>query len=67
MLDAGREREREDGGGAVVSAMVASKLMGAQSATVLAYANSGDITGERRGQPYIVGYTAAAFIRPAAS
>ena len=55
------------GGAAVVSAMVASQLMGARAATVLAYANSGDITGERRGRPYIVGYTAAAFTRPAAS
>ncbi len=50
------------GGSAVVSAMVAAKLLGARSATVLAYANSGDITGERRGRPYIVGYTAAAFV-----
>ncbi len=53
------------GGAAVVTVMLAAKERGADAATVLAYANSGDITGERIGRPYIVGYTAVAITQRA--
>lgn len=55
------------GGAAVVTVMLAAKERGAEAATVLAYANSGDVTGERVGRPYIVGYTAVAITQRARS
>jgi MEMO1 family protein len=50
------------GGGPVVTLMLAAKERGADSAKVLHYANSGDVTGDRSG---VVGYLAAAFLRTA--
>ncbi len=48
------------GGGPVVSAMIASALMGADSPVILHYANSGDISGDRSA---VVGYLSAAFYK----
>jgi len=45
------------GGGPVVSVMLAAQALGANSAKVLHYANSGDVTGDRA---RVVGYLAAA-------
>ncbi len=44
------------GGGPVISAMIASKIMGANSSKVLEYKNSGDITGDKSA---VVGYLSA--------
>jgi len=46
------------GGGPAAVAMMAAKQSGADKATVLKYANSGDVTGDRSG---VVGYAAAVF------
>jgi AmmeMemoRadiSam system protein B len=46
------------GGGPVVSAMIASKILGAGSAKVLCCQNSGDVTGDRSA---VVGYLSAVF------
>ena len=46
------------GGGPVVAAMIAAERLGATRSTVLLYANSGDMAGEKR---RVVGYGAAAF------
>lgn len=46
------------GAGPMVTAMLASKRLGANKSRVLHYANSGDVTGDRSG---VVGYMAAAF------
>lgn len=48
------------GGGPIASVMGAAKSLGATTATVLHYCNSGDITGDRSG---VVGYLSAAFSR----
>lgn len=48
------------GGGPVTSAMIASKLMGADSSKVLDYKNSGDVTGDTSA---VVGYMSAAFYK----
>src|SRR4030043_489567 len=48
------------GGGPVVSAMIASKIMGADSSRVLDYKNSGDATGDRNA---VVGYMSAVFYK----
>ena len=48
------------GGGPVAVAMLVAKKLGADSAKVLNYANSGDITGDRRG---VVGYASAVFYK----
>ena len=48
------------GGGPVVSAMIASKIMGADSSRVLDYKNSGDVTGDRNA---VVGYMSAVFYK----
>jgi AmmeMemoRadiSam system protein B len=48
------------GGGPIAAVMDAAKRLGADSATVLHYCNSGDITGDRSG---VVGYLSAAFSR----
>jgi AmmeMemoRadiSam system protein B len=45
------------GHGAVVAVLLAAKTLGATTATVLKYANSGDVTGDKRS---VVGYAAAA-------
>ena len=55
------------GGAAVATVMLTAKERGADKATVLAYANSGDVTGDRVGRPYIVGYTAVAMTRAVVS
>ncbi len=46
------------GGGAVVTAMIAAKALGADTADILCYQNSGDVSGDRS---MVVGYLAAAF------
>lgn len=62
----GLSRELEDGtceacgGGPVVTAMLYAEKAGARGVKVLQYANSGDVTGERR---QVVGYLSAAFFR----
>jgi len=48
------------GHGAVVAVLVAAKALGADKVTVLHYANSGDVTGDRY---RVVGYGAAAITR----
>lgn len=45
------------GGGPVISAMIASKIMGAGNSKVLEYKNSGDVTGDKSA---VVGYLSAA-------
>lgn len=50
------------GGGPVVAVMRAARLLGADRATVVKYANSGDVWPDRRS---VVGYTAAAITAPA--
>jgi hypothetical protein len=65
----GLARELEDGsceacgGGPVVAAMLFAEKAGARGVQVLRYANSGDVTGDRR---QVVGYLSAAFYREAA-
>ena len=62
----GLSRELEDGtceacgGGAMVAAMLYAEKAGARGVKVLKYANSGDVTGDRR---QVVGYLSAAFYR----
>jgi hypothetical protein len=51
------------GGGPVVTAMIFAEKAGARGVQVLHYANSGDVTGERR---QVVGYLSAAFYRESA-
>ncbi|MCX5752828.1 MAG: AmmeMemoRadiSam system protein A, partial [Candidatus Krumholzibacteria bacterium] len=48
------------GGGPVVSAMMAARSLGATKCTVLMYANSGDVTGDRSS---VVGYLSAAMVK----
>jgi MEMO1 family protein len=48
------------GGGPVASAMIASGMLGADSARILHYANSGDASGDRSA---VVGYVSAAFYK----
>jgi MEMO1 family protein len=48
------------GGGPVISTMIASKIMGANSSKVLEYKNSGDITGDVSA---VVGYISAVFYK----
>ncbi len=47
------------GGGPIVAAMIAAERLGATRAVVLKYANSGDVTGDRKG---VVGYGAVALV-----
>jgi hypothetical protein len=62
----GLSRQLEDGsceacgGGPVVTAMLYAEKSGARGVKVLKYANSGDVTGDRR---QVVGYLSAAFFR----
>jgi MEMO1 family protein len=51
------------GGGPMVTVMKTARLLGANQAHVLKYANSGDVTGDRSG---VVGYMAAALFRTGA-
>lgn len=48
------------GGGPIVAAMIAAERLGANQATLLKYANSGDITGDRS---RVVGYSAVALLK----
>lgn len=48
------------GGGPVASAMIASKIMGADSSKILDYKNSGDVTGDKSA---VVGYVSAVFYK----
>lgn len=48
------------GGGPVISAMIASKIMGANYSKILNYKNSGDVTGDKDA---VVGYLAAALYK----
>lgn len=48
------------GGGPLAATMLAAKALGADTAAVLHYANSGDVTGDRS---HVVGYMAAALCR----
>jgi MEMO1 family protein len=52
------------GGGGIVAAMIAAERLGANHATVLKYANSGDATGDKS---RVVGYGAVAFTKEAAT
>jgi len=46
------------GGGPIIAVMIASQMMGAGSARVVKYANSGDVSGDKSS---VVGYLAAIF------
>jgi hypothetical protein len=48
------------GGGPIVAAMIAAERLGATSAQVIKYANSGDVTGDRS---RVVGYSAVALFQ----
>jgi MEMO1 family protein len=48
------------GGGGIVAAMIAAERLGANRATVLKYANSADVTGDKS---RVVGYGAVAFTK----
>jgi AmmeMemoRadiSam system protein B/AmmeMemoRadiSam system protein A len=48
------------GGAPIVAAMIAAERMGARQATVLKYANSGDVTGDHS---RVVGYSADVFVK----
>ncbi len=48
------------GGAPIVAAMIAAERLGATSARVIKYANSGDVTGDRS---RVVGYSAVALVR----
>lgn len=48
------------GGGPVISAMIASKIMRAKSSKILSYQNSGDVIGDRSA---VVGYLSAVFYK----
>lgn len=54
------ERAEACGGGSVVAAMHATKLMGADRSRVLFYCNSGDTSGDKSA---VVGYLSAAFLQ----
>ena len=48
------------GGGPVITVMLVARALGADQAEILQYANSGDITGDKR---RVVGYLSVAFIK----
>lgn len=50
------------GGGPIIAGMIAAERLGATRATLLQYANSGDVTGDR---DRVVGYGAVALSKPA--
>jgi len=47
------------GGGPIIAILVAARQLGANKVKILHYANSGDVTGDRRG---VVGYLSAAVV-----
>ena len=47
------------GGGPIVSVMLAARALGARGGRVLRYADSGDVSGDKKA---VVGYMAAAFV-----
>jgi AmmeMemoRadiSam system protein B len=58
MRDISSEKAQACGAGPMITAMLASKKLGAQASRVLKYANSGDTSGDRSG---VVGYVSAIF------
>jgi len=60
MLEFLRNNAEMCGGGPVISAMIASKIMGANCSKILNYKNSGDVSGDRSA---VVGYLSAAFYK----
>jgi hypothetical protein len=58
-----REPDHACGGGPMVAVMKAAQALGASSASILCYADSGDVSGDKTA---VVGYLAAALTRPAA-
>jgi MEMO1 family protein len=60
MRDLLDDRVEACGGGIMVTVMKTARLLGADQAQVLRYANSGDVTGDRSG---VVGYLAAALFK----
>jgi AmmeMemoRadiSam system protein B len=62
--DLGNDTCEACGGGPMVVTMMISKKLGANGATLLKYANSGDVTGDKKS---VVGYASAAFYKHHAS
>jgi len=60
MRDISSEKAQACGAGPMITAMLASKKLGAQTSRVLKYANSGDVSGDRSG---VVGYVSAIFLK----
>jgi MEMO1 family protein len=60
MQDLTQDQVEACGGGPIVTVMKTARLLSADRAMVLSYANSGDVTGDRSG---VVGYMAAAIFR----
>jgi AmmeMemoRadiSam system protein B len=60
MGDLTQDKVEACGGGPMVTVMKTAKLLAADQAKVLKYANSGDVTGDRSG---VVGYMAAAMLK----
>ena len=58
--DLSRGRCEACGGGAIITAMISSQLLGANGVEVLHYANSGDVVGDRAA---VVGYLSAVIYR----
>lgn len=53
------------GRGPIITAMLLSRKLGANSCRVLEYANSGDVTGDKASVRGVVGYASAAFFESA--
>jgi len=47
----------------VITAMILSKMLGANACRVLNYANSGDVTGDKASPRGVVGYASAVFLK----
>jgi AmmeMemoRadiSam system protein B len=60
-----REEAQACGGGPIITVMLVARERGADSAKVLKYMNSGDVTGIRATGQYTVGYLAGAFYKAA--
>jgi AmmeMemoRadiSam system protein B len=60
MQDLNEDLVEACGGGPIVTVMKTARLLSADTALVLNYANSGDVTGDRSG---VVGYMASAIYR----
>ena len=56
--DTRSEKAQACGAGPMITAMMASKMLGADASRVLKYANSGDVSGDLSG---VVGYVSAVF------